>query len=1345
MKIPFIGGAYSGLSKHANAQDCLNLYLENDQHGGRPSLIGTPGLLRKTWIPNLKPTYGDDFDNLVSFGDGNSSLTGITFEINSDSIPDNTTTGEVTLTGTVGNLSAVSDTIGTGWFGDIEVAVYRYVAGVLTYQDKFTVSEDADDGDWAFEQTVTLADEGIFYARLEWIASQAFIVNKIVPGSLQIELKGDPDETNPLYNESLPLLQELNGYSNARVISSPDGATVYRVQYSYNNTTTYDIDTSYNSYIIDYTCADTLSSYDTDPDPVGSWDFYPIMILGQVIGESQLLRTVKIRSGGEAVSSGEIAANIRYQVTGSATSVVYNNETYTPGGHDTFVGVAGVATFEKTGDGDVINLTSKEYYEKYADTVSAEGMAKALIAACTYGSETYADLWVQGILKLQYPLSYTGIHSGNTGNFAELYDFYGRLTVSGAEKVEAVQPCFRLAPAMWVAIALGFYAKKYTTYKTDAENRLILLLIHWIDNYFVSTDGMQQYLFRNGKGVYENHGLSKTFHKDVKRNDSPLEGNMLAWIALGLAVELGLSVSDGIGKDYLYLQGKLETALKGLIEDNGLWHPNKKRPMNLGASQVLQSSTVDNTIRLRGNLSNILTEGTTLSLRGGALTGEFTVSSAVNETTEITDTVSTGTLYKATGQFTYGGITYYATETEPIVFFAGTETTITITDGTIVPCETIVTVSETVGTAISYSADEDRYALFLDKTVSADAYSIATVAYVNMGESVKAGYVFDFLKKMYVTDTITINDIHVSIPGFEPYLQDVEETVLDDTETYPLTTVTTNGRSYTIIESKNVEPWTTYGNYWETGHLSVSHTCSAILAAAARKDFDLVQIYFDALYPIRDELTDGYPHTDWENQESDYSLTPHMGIEYSDGYYYVCDFAGLEDTAMAIIVQKTNGLFSIQDMGITLTGRSYSNEIRGMTRLGDYLYVVVGNIVVRMNSEWSVECICTFPLYYDSGPVCMVTNGNAIFITEGIAGVGYHYNPTTETWTRVTEVDHGFIGGGTLTTQDGYFISNVPETQLVQFSENGLAWDSLDTCSAEYKPDSAVRVYSEFGQLWIFGEESSEIFYNSGVANNVFQRVSGGTLDVGCIAPHSVVALDNGFFWLSNDKTVRRASSPNSQVVSPPQIVAIFEQYETVSDAVGIGYILGGKAFYELTFPSANATWLYEISTGNWVRLSSYQEYNDMDGRHRTNCICRFDNIIIAGDYENGSIYQLDHDTYTDNGHRIIRSRTAPVIMDDQNHGLISIHSLEIQFEPGVGLEYGQGEEPKAMLRMSDDGGYTFGNEHWKSIGRIGQYKNRVRWTRLGVARNKVFKVTISDPVRVVMIDAIINFSTGGV
>lgn len=103
---------------------------------------------------------------------------------------------------------------------------------------------------------------------------------------------------------------------------------------------------------------------DTDPDPVGSRDSYPIMILGQVGGESQLLRTVKIRSGGEAVSSGEIAANVRYQVTGSATSVVYNNETYTHGGHDTFVGVAGVATFEKTGDGDVINLTSKEVLRK---------------------------------------------------------------------------------------------------------------------------------------------------------------------------------------------------------------------------------------------------------------------------------------------------------------------------------------------------------------------------------------------------------------------------------------------------------------------------------------------------------------------------------------------------------------------------------------------------------------------------------------------------------------------------------------------------------------------------------------------------------------------------------------------------------------------------------------------------------------------------------------------------------------------------------------------------------------------------------------------------------------------
>jgi hypothetical protein len=79
---------------------------------------------------------------------------------------------------------------------------------------------------------------------------------------------------------------------------------------------------------------------------------------------------------------------------------------------------------------------------------------------------------------------------------------------------------------------------------------------------------------------------------------------------------------------------------------------------------------------------------------------------------------------------------------------------------------------------------------------------------------------------------------------------------------------------------------------------------------------------------------------------------------------------------------------------------------------------------------------------------------------------------------------------------------------------------------------------------------------------------------------------------------------------------------------------------------------------------------------------------------------------------------------------------LQIQFQPGVGLSTGQGDNPQAMLKWSDDGGSTWSNEHWVTIGSIGRYANRAIWRRLGWARDRVFEVSISDPVKAVIVSA---------
>jgi hypothetical protein len=140
-----------------------------------------------------------------------------------------------------------------------------------------------------------------------------------------------------------------------------------------------------------------------------------------------------------------------------------------------------------------------------------------------------------------------------------------------------------------------------------------------------------------------------------------------------------------------------------------------------------------------------------------------------------------------------------------------------------------------------------------------------------------------------------------------------------------------------------------------------------------------------------------------------------------------------------------------------------------------------------------------------------------------------------------------------------------------------------------------------------------------------------------------------------------------------------------------------------------------------------------------------FDSQPIVGDYENGNIYALDLDVYSDNGEiqRWVRS-WRPIPAGQNNLRRTSQHTLQLDCESGVGLNDGQGQDSQVMLRWSDDGGHTWSNEYWASMGRIGRYGKRVFWRRLGMTlklRDRVYEVSGTDPNKVVIIGAEILIS----
>ena len=75
-------------------------------------------------------------------------------------------------------------------------------------------------------------------------------------------------------------------------------------------------------------------------------------------------------------------------------------------------------------------------------------------------------------------------------------------------------------------------------------------------------------------------------------------------------------------------------------------------------------------------------------------------------------------------------------------------------------------------------------------------------------------------------------------------------------------------------------------------------------------------------------------------------------------------------------------------------------------------------------------------------------------------------------------------------------------------------------------------------------------------------------------------------------------------------------------------------------------------------------------------------------------------------------------------------HRFQVDLEVGLGVASGQGSDPTIMARFSRDGGKTWGNEHWRSIGAQGQWRTQVQWHRVGMARDLVAELVLRIPSR---------------
>ena len=412
------------------------------------------------------------------------------------------------------------------------------------------------------------------------------------------------------------------------------------------------------------------------------------------------------------------------------------------------------------------------------------------------------------------------------------------------------------------------------------------------------------------------------------------------------------------------------------------------------------------------------------------------------------------------------------------------------------------------------------------------------------------------------------------------------------------------------------------------------------------------------------------------------------------------------------------------------------------------------------------------------------TGGTGTYILSGGSLTVSSETIYAEQFTTLPTTDGAFTGGDVVDVNDNYFIYNRPNSQ--QFAVSGILSPITQALSFGSKftaPDNLVSLIANNGQLYLLGEKSSEVWSDQGTFPLAYQRIPGSSTQQGIAAAQSVARVGNSFAYVSqNIRGLNQVVFMNGytpQRISTHAVEqSLLDQY--TADAIAYTYQLEGHEVYVVSFPTIDITWAYDFTTElwhKWLWVDSNNQYH----RHRSNCAAVFQGVVVVGDWQNGNLYQLDQANYTDNGGEIRRLRRAPHILTDLQRQYFD--ELQIQFQPGVGVngfsrdrniylgnpytiplntpltigvqdidvlgnagQLNQNDilyNPKAMLRWSNDGGSTWSKEYWQDLGQQGYYKHRAIWRRLGMARDRIFEVVVTDPIKAVVVSANLKGSEG--
>jgi hypothetical protein len=412
--------------------------------------------------------------------------------------------------------------------------------------------------------------------------------------------------------------------------------------------------------------------------------------------------------------------------------------------------------------------------------------------------------------------------------------------------------------------------------------------------------------------------------------------------------------------------------------------------------------------------------------------------------------------------------------------------------------------------------------------------------------------------------------------------------------------------------------------------------------------------------------------------------------------------------------------------------------VRALFQQNDRVFAVVGAEFVEVDAAGGRTVRGTVAL--DTAPATITANGDGggqVFITSG--DVGYCFDLVTNAFTtvRASGARMGEMVGG-------YFFALDAATSTVWASDllDGTVWSGASIAQRSQAPDKWKALKALNGELFIFGQATTEIWYNAGASPFPFAAHPSGVIDFGVAADFSIARVGGALAWLAQTTSgvgqVVLASGFQPKVISTYELHAAMAGYSRIDDAIGQAYEERGHVFYVLYFPTAGATWAYDLTTGVWAERGTWIAETASYVAWRPLYHAYAFGKLLAGDRETGDIHHVSTAYVTDVDDRPIRRvRRAPSLRVEDRR--IRFSKLELYLETGLGAVSGQGSNPLVELNVSNDGGRTWHSAGTRSAGRLGEYLTTVAWRRLGSGVDRQFELVVSDPVPWRIVDAFLK------